>query len=61
MVIMQGQNNKRFNVTTLHCLKYPKYENFASSFDRLRQKIAKTFFPPAMNQITDLWLCHCSC
>ena len=52
------------------CRQNLKFENFTSSFGRLRQKIAPKsmphvqhdyFFPHSTNQIIDLWRCRFRC
>ena len=37
--------NERFTAASSHCRQNLKYENFASSFGRLRQKIAPKSVP----------------
>ena len=59
--------NERFSAAGSRCRQSLKYENFTSSFSRLRQIIAPKsvlhacntiIFPHSTNQITDLWRCR---
>ena len=61
--------NKRFSAAGSRCRQNLKYENFKSSFGRLRQKFASKgvlhvlhdYFPHPANQIHYLWRCRCHC
>ena len=66
-VFTQRQRMKRHTAKSLRCPQDLKFENFTSSFGRLRQNIAPKsvphvqhdyFVPHSTNQITDLWRCH---
>ena len=57
--------SERFTAASSRCCQNLKYENFTSSFGRLRQNIAPKSVPHdyfssfnQMNQIIDLWRCH---
>ena len=59
--------NEIFTAASSRCRQNPKYENFTSSFGRLRQNIAPKsvlhvqhdyFFFHSTNQIIDLWRCR---
>jgi len=58
--------NERFTTASSRCRHNLKYENFTSSFDRLRQNIAPKsvlpvqhdYFLHSTNQIIDLWRCR---
>ena len=60
--------NERFTVEGRCCPQNLTYENFTSSFGRLRQKklhqkecrtCSTIIFPYSTNQIINLWLCRC--
>ena len=57
--------NERFTAASSRCLRNLKYENFTSSFGRLRQKLHRTcstiIFPHLTNQIINLWRCRGRC
>ena len=58
--------NERFTVARSRCRQNLKYENFTSSFGRLRQNIAPKSVPHVQhdhssfstNEIIDLWRCR---
>mgnify|MGYP000556740371 FL=1 len=52
--------NERFTAASSRCGQNLKYENFTSSFGRLRQKNAG-IFPHLTNEIVDLWRCCSGC
>jgi len=58
--------NENFIATGLPCRQNLKYENFTSSFGRLRQNVQQKacrtiIFPRSTNQIIDLWRCRGRC
>ena len=62
--------NERFTVASFLCRQNLKYENFTSSFGRLRQNIAPKsvphvqhdyYFFHSTNNIIDLWRCRWRC
>ena len=61
MVIMQGQIIKDLMLRLCIVSNTLNTKILRRCLTNYIKKLQKLFFPPSMNQITDLWLFHCYC